>query len=486
MERSSGVLMHISSLPGKYGCGDFGEGARKFIDTIAECGFTYWQVLPFCVPDEYASPYSSMSTFSGNPYFIDLEELHCRDLLTDEELSSAVQNTPYSCEFSRLANERLLLLFRAAERASTDQVLKAEIDGFMKHNPRVSEFCLFMAKRLANGGKCWTEWTTDRFDEGELFAWEFIQYEFFTQWARVKSYANSRGIRVIGDIPFYVDLNSSDVCGSREQFLLDSDGRPEWVAGVPPDYFSEDGQLWRNPLYNWKQMNADGYSFWRDRLSFMFSLFDGIRIDHFRAVESYYAIPGDAETAREGKWRRGPGLKFAKMIKDIAGNRLIIAEDLGDDTAKARVLIGKCGFRGIRVMQFGFTSGNDTYHRPHSFPNECAAYTGTHDNNTLLGCVYEMPPECRRELFDYCGCPEDFDAACVQIIRTLMESPAGLVILPIQDILGFGADTRMNRPGISEGNWGFRITYDQLASVNRQRYRRMNEFYGRVVAHDGI
>ncbi len=479
MERSSGVLLHVSSLPGKYGCGDFGEGARRFIDTIAACGFTYWQALPFCVPDEYASPYSSMSTFSGNPYFIDLEELFRRGLLTREELDTAVQRTPYSCEFKRLAAERLPLLFRAAKRASADPKIIAETDDFMRRNPRVAEFCLFMAKRAANGGAGWHDWTVDGYDGEVLSAWRFIQYEFFSQWSKIKEYANARGVRVIGDIPFYVALDSSDVWGSREQFLLEGDGRPQLVAGVPPDYFSEDGQLWGNPLYNWEQMKKDGYSFWRDRLSFMLSLFDGIRIDHFRAVESYFAIPGDAETARGGSWRRGPGLKFAKMIKEIAGERLIIAEDLGDDTAKARVLIEKCGFLGIRVMQFGFTSGCDVYHRPHSYPSGCAAYTGTHDNNTLLGCVWEMPSECRRELFDYCGCPEDFDAACVQIIRTLMASAADVVILPMQDILGFGADTRMNRPGIGEGNWGFRITDEQLASVNAERYGRMNQLFSR-------
>lgn len=479
MHRSSGVLLHVSSLPGKYGCGDFGRGATEFIDKAAACGFSLWQVLPFCVPDRYASPYSSMSTFSGNPYFIDLEELHRRGLLTADELAAAEQKSPYACEFERLGAERLPLLFRAAARAAQDPDTVAAVDAFIATNPRVAEFCLFMAKRTANGGSAWQEWTTDGFDDRVLFAWRFIQYEFFTEWANVKAYANSKGISVIGDIPFYVALDSSDVWGSRSQFLLDRDGRPEWVAGVPPDYFSADGQLWGNPLYDWKHMKTDGWSFWRDRLTFMLSMFDGIRIDHFRAVESYFAIPGNADTARDGRWRRGPGLEFAKMIKDIAGDKLIIAEDLGDDTAKARVLIEKCGFSGIRVLQFGFTSGRDMHHRPHSYPAKCVAYTGTHDNNTLLGDVYEMPPDCRRELFDYCGCPDDFDAACVQIIRALMASAADTVILPMQDVLGFGADTRMNRPGIGEGNWTFRITYDQLASVDVGRFARMNELTGR-------
>lgn len=479
MKRSSGVLLHVSSLPGKYGCGDFGRGATDFIDKMAACGFSWWQVLPFCVPDRFASPYSSMSTFSGNPYFIDLEELQKRGLLTAEELASAEERSPYACEFDRLAAGRLPLLFRAAERALRDADTSAAVDTFMDTEPRIAEFCLFMARRAANGDRAGQEWTTDGYDPAVLAAWRFIQYEFFGEWAKVKAYANSKGIGVIGDIPFYVAPDSSDVWGSRGQFLLGSDGRPDLVAGVPPDYFSEDGQLWGNPLYDWKHMRADGYSFWRDRLSFMLSMLDGIRIDHFRAVESYFAIPGDAVTAREGGWRRGPGLGFAKIIKDIAGDKLVIAEDLGDDTAKARELIEKCGFSGIRVLQFGFTPGRDMHHRPHSYPEKCAAYTGTHDNNTLLGDIYEMPPDCRRELFDYCGCPDNFDAACVQAIRVLIASAAGTVIIPMQDILGFGADTRMNRPGVGEGNWTFRITYDQLSSVDVGRFARMNELTGR-------
>ena len=240
MHRSSGVLLHVSSLPGKYGCGDFGRGATEFIDKAAACGFSLWQVLPFCVPDIYASPYSSMSTFSGNPYFIDLEELHRRGLLTTDELAEAEEKSPYACEFERLGAERLPLLFRAAVRAAQDADTVAAVDAFMSKNPRVAEFCLFMAKRTANGGSAWQEWTNDGFDDCVLFAWRFIQYEFFTEWAKVRAYANSKGISVIGDIPFYVALDSSDVWGSRSQFLLDRAGTPEWVAGVRPDYFSAD------------------------------------------------------------------------------------------------------------------------------------------------------------------------------------------------------------------------------------------------------
>lgn len=480
MKRKSGILLHISSLPGKYGCGSFGDGARDFVNKLADGGFTYWQVLPFCVPDAFFSPYSSASAFSGNPYFIDLGILCDNGLITETERLTAEEKKPYVCEFGRLSEERMALLFRAADRALKDAKIAVAVDEFMLQNPRVSEFCRFMALREANGNLIWHSWTVDEPDERAESRWRFIEYEFFRQWASVKAYANEKGIKIIGDIPFYVSLDSSDVWGSREQFLLDKDGRPEWVAGVPPDYFSEDGQLWGNPLYDWKHMKNDGYSFWRERISFMLTLFDGVRIDHFRAIESYYAIPGDAVTAKNGEWRKGPGMELIKVIKEIAGDKLIIAEDLGDITDEVRELLEESGFPGMRVMQFGFLYDGDSLHRPHNYVENCVAYTGTHDNNTLLGSIWEMPPERRADLFDYCGCPNDWNEACVDVIRSLMASKAGLAIFPIQDILGYGADTRMNKPGVTDDNWNYRVTFEQLKSVNTSFYRRLNKLYGRI------
>lgn len=479
MKRESGILLHISSLPGKYGCGSFGKGARAFVDALVEGGFTYWQTLPFCVPDSFFSPYSSASAFSGNPYFIDLDILFENGLITKTELTLAEEKTPYACEFDRLSKERTALLFRAAARALKNEQIAHEIDSFMAENPRVSEFCRFMALREANGDTMWHDWKTNVPNTETEASWRFIEYEFFRQWALVKAYANEKGIKIIGDIPFYVSLDSSDVWGSREQFLLDSDGRPEWVAGVPPDYFSEDGQLWGNPLYDWAHMKKDGYAFWHERISFMLTLFDGVRIDHFRAIESYYAIPGDAVTAKNGKWRKGPGMELINVIKEVAGDKIIIAEDLGDITDEVRALLDESGFPGMRVMQFGFLDDGDSLHRPHNYVENCVAYTGTHDNNTLLGSIWEMPPERRADLFDYCGCPNDWSAACVDVIRSVMASKAAIVILPMQDILGYGADTRMNKPGVTDDNWNYRVTFDQLASVNKAFYRRLNKLYGR-------
>lgn len=471
--------MHISSLPGKYGCGSFGDSAKTFINKLAECGFSYWQLLPLCVPDSHSSPYSSVSVYSGNPFFIDLDILYRSGLLSKNELMISEQTVPYACEFDRLRKERLPILFSAAKRAYKNSETVEKIDSFMLSHRSTAEFCRFMAIKEANGGAEWLNWKTESYDKDVELAWRFIQYEFFRQWTNIKNYANERGIKIIGDIPFYVSLDSSDVYSDKKQYQLSSDGRPSNVSGVPPDYFSEDGQLWGNPLYDWDHMKSDNYRFWRERLEFMLTFFDGVRIDHFRAIESYYSIPGNAVTAKEGSWRIGPGIELINVIKEVAKDKLIIAEDLGDITESVRLLLDESGFPGMRVMQFGFLNDGDSLHRPHHYPENCVAYTGTHDNNTLLGSVWEMPPERRRDLFDYCCCPDDWSAACVNIIKCVLGSRADTVIIPIQDILVFGADTRMNRPGIAENNWTFRITDEQLESINSEFYKRLNFLYGR-------
>lgn len=479
MKRQSGVLLHISSLPGDYGCGSFGNDAKRFIDLIADAGFAYWQTLPFCIPDLYGSPYSSVSTFSGNPYFIDLDILYEQGLITKAELAAARAPSPYACDFERLGKQRLPLLYSAAARAYKKNEIVSAVDEFMAENPRVASLCRFMAIKERNHGVHWLRWTDEECDDNTLFAWRFIEYEFFHQWSEIRAYAKKRGIKIIGDIPFYVSLDSSDVWGEPEQFQLDNERRPTWVAGVPPDYFSADGQLWENPLYDWDVMKKDGFSFWRDRLSFMLSLFDGVRLDHFRAVESYYRVKAGEKTARNGEWQPGPGREFVDMVWDVAGDKLIIAEDLGDITDEVRELLDYSRFPGMRVLQFGFLGSGDSLHRPHNYVHNCVAYTGTHDNNTLLGSIWEMPPHMRSELFDYCGCPDDWNRARERIVRDVLASSAGLVILPIQDILGYGADTRMNTPGVADGNWRFRVTREQLKSIDTAVYRRINEIYAR-------
>ena len=476
MKRKSGVLMHISSLPGKYSCGSFGESAKRFIDFLKEGGFSYWQVLPFCPVDEYNSPYKSYSTFAGNPYFVDLDILFRKGLLTREELLTAEQQSPYLCEFERLASERFELLLKASKRVSDREM----IEGFVAKKPYVDSFCRFMALKTANGNVEWQKWTTKEYDKDELFMWQFIQFEFFTQWTEIKDYANRKGIGIIGDIPFYVSPDSADVWANREMFQLDSKGYPTSVAGVPPDYFSEDGQLWGNPLYDWDKMKADGYRWWVDRVEFMLEIFDGLRIDHFRAFEAYWSVDAAETTAKNGEWRKGPNMDLISKIRDAAGEKLIIAEDLGLITKEVEELVEKSGFPGMRVFQFGFFGGEST-HRPHNYKENCIAYAGTHDNNTLLGYLWELDENTRREMLEYCGYTDnDWTQGLPAMIRTIWQSSAGTVMFTIQDLLGYGADTRLNFPGRAENNWRYRVTEEQLGSVDKARFRRLNEIYFRI------
>ena len=478
MERKSGVLMHVSSLWGEYSCGSFGGGAREFVDFLKSAGFSYWQVLPFGLVDECNSPYKSYSTFGGNPYFIDLKQLFDDGLITADELNSARQSTPYSCEFDRLARERVRLLISASLRV--DHELKISINEFIDNNPHLSDFCRFMALKDANGDAEWTEWTCEDFSEQVEFGWRFIQYEFFTQWADIKKYANDNGIKIIGDIPIYVSFDSSDVYFNKHLFMMDDNNRLTDVAGVPPDYFAEDGQLWGNPLYKWDEMEKDGYKWWQDRMSLALQLFDGVRIDHFRAFESFWAVKGDAVTAKEGKWVKGPGMKLINALKEVSGDKLIIAEDLGDITKEVIELVEESGFPGMRVFQFGFLGG-ETPHKPHNYINNSIAYSGTHDNNTLLGYLWETPADIKRDVMKYCVCDPDAwnEKGCDAIIRTIMASNAGLTIFPIQDLLGYGNDTRLNIPGRADGNWLFRITKGQVDGIDTLKYKELNRLYGR-------
>ena len=477
MKRASGVLLHVSSLWGDHSEGSFGAAAREWIDFLSDCGFSYWQTLPFCLPDEYNSPYCSLSTFSVNPFFIDIPALVEEGLLTEEEGAGARQKTPYSCEFSRLQKERLPLLAKAAARFTDWDA----VDAFYLDHPRTADFCRFMALRTANGDLPWTEWTESEGDPQALRLWQFTQYIFFRQWKALKAYANRKGISVIGDIPIYVAWNSSDVWAAPEQFLLDRDNKPVGVAGVPPDYFAEDGQLWGNPLYDWKKMKSDGFSWWRDRIRFMGELFDGVRIDHFRGLESYYSIPAEETTARNGKWVKGPGMALIRALKEECPDRLLIAEDLGDITPAVEKLVRQSGFPGMRVLQFGFLGDPGSPHLPHNYDNHCIAYTGTHDNNTLLGYIWELDDATRRKVLAYCGYyGEDWDKGYDEILRTMFRSHAGLLILPVQDLLLYGRDTRLNKPGTSDDNWSYRITKEQLNGIDREKFLNWNRLYGRT------
>lgn len=498
-KRSSGVLAHVSSLPSEFGIGSFGKETKKFIDMLSRTGCKYWQVLPFGPTDSFNSPYASISAFAGNPNFIDLEGLRDEGLLTESELLDQKYANPYTAAFEFLNIRRIPVLYKAYTR--TDEAYKAKIIEFEAKNKHwLPDYALYMIIKEANMGKEWYDWDDEKLkyhdDEAvgmarEEYAdtvmfMEFIQYVFFNQWKNIKDYANDNNVEIIGDLPMYVARQSSDVWSNRNLFDLAEDGEPKCVAGVPPDYFSELGQKWGNPLYNWTKMKQTGYLWWMKRLESSFTMFDAVRIDHFRAFSAYWAVPFDAETAKEGEWRDGPGMDFFSIVKDKFGNGKIIAEDLGLIDEGVVKLIEDTGFPCMRVMQFGFLEDADNMHLPHNFPKNSVSYTGTHDNNTTLGWLWEAPPESRKHALDYCsfsgtdwaeGGWHSKSVRC--IINALWQSPANLVIVPIQDLCGFGSDTKMNMPGVPNGNWAFRISDEHLNNIDTQWLTLLNKTYYR-------
>ncbi len=476
MDRKSGVLMHVSSLWGDFSIGSFGKSAKEFVDFLVDCKFSYWQVLPFTMADDCNSPYQSYSTFAGNPYFVDLEVLKEKGLISQEELNLQKQEQPYSAEYVRLYHTRLDFLKEISKRVKN----REEIEKFVAENPYIEQFCRFMALKDANQNALWRDWQNENYSDEILFMWKFIQYGFFTQWAEIKRYANEKGIKIIGDVPIYVSLESADVWANKEEFLLDEKNLPVSVAGVPPDYFCEDGQLWGNPLYDWDKMKANGYKWWCDRIQHMTKLFDGVRIDHFRGLESFWAVPYGEKTARGGKWVKGPGMDLIEKINEVAKDKLMIAEDLGEITPEVIQLVEDSGYPGIRVFQFGFLGDYDNPHMPHNYTNNCVAYTGTHDNNTLLGYLWELDSGNKKRMLEYCNYHSDqWEGGFDSIIRSIFASSAGLVMLPIQDLLGYGSDTRINIPGKTDGNWQFRITKEQLVGIDKNKFRHFNELYKR-------
>lgn len=477
MERKSGVLMHISSLFGGYSIGSFSSAAEYFVDFLVDAGFGYWQVLPFCMPDEYGSPYKSYSSHGANPYFIDLEQLNAKGLITNGELLTARERTPYLCEYDRLAAERLELLRKASKRVTDREAVVR----FCAERPELDTAAHFMALKTKNGGEPFWKWSVISPEDSELFLWRFIQYEFFIEWQKIKRYANERGVKIIGDVPIYVAHDSADVWATPEEYQLDKRYMPTAVAGVPPDYFSEMGQLWHNPLYDWQKMKKNGYTTWRKKIKSALSLFDGVRIDHFRGLEAYFSVPPCAKDARCGVWKKGPGRALIDAIREEAGEKLVIAEDLGDITDNVRKLLKYSGFPGMRVMQFGFLADPNSQHLPHNYPRNSVAYTGTHDNSTLLGFILEADEGTRKRILDYVGAGEnDIRMATERAVHCLLSSHADLAIIPMQDVLGFGNDTRMNTPGIAGNNWAYRITKSQLDKVDRARWHYYNKLYARI------
>ena len=472
MKRQSGVLLPLFSLPGDYGCGNMGKDAIQWIDLLSQSGFSWWQVLPLCMTDAFHSPYASCSSFGGDPLWIDPEALYERGLVTKDELGAQKIDSPYLCDYETLAKIRLPFLKKATARMKD----RAEVLSFLRQYPYLEEACRFFALRDLNRGKSFREWNVEEPDEDTLFAWQFIQYEFHQQWQALHEHAAENGVRIMGDLPFYVSSDSFEMYSYPELFQLDKKKNPASVAGVPPDYFSEDGQKWGNPLYDWGKMKQDGYAYWKKRLQYNLSLYDGVRIDHFRALSAYWRVPAEALTAKDGEWVKGPGRDFIDAIRPLTGDKLILAEDLGIIDDDTRDLLRYSGFPGMAVLQFAFDGDPENTHLPHTYRENLAAYTGTHDNNTLLGFCWELTGAARDQALTYLGeSPDLIDGA----LRALWMSKARLVFAPVQDLLRYGADTRINTPGLAKGNWRVRFTREQLSVLDPAYLSRFNKCFGR-------
>jgi len=492
--RSSGVLMPMTSLHGPFGIGVMGTEAMEFIDFLCNAGFHAWQVLPVEQASMYcSSPYSCLSAFAGEPMFIDPRMLHEMGLITDSDLYERMEdmnNESVEYEFVRNKQQKML---RIAFSRRTD-------DSYMKFNPFwLNEYALFISLKYYNDQEAWFQWKDKGLrshDEATLRKYrkllnediefhKFVQWLFDIQWRDLRSYAKKRGISIIGDMPIYLADDSAEVWSNRELFNADENGKFSLIGGVPPDYFSPDGQRWGNPIYNWEIMEKDNYKWWISRLKASLKRYDVVRLDHFRGFESYWCLPGGAKTAKWGKWIKGPGISLFKALEEALGDLSlsVIAEDLGIIGKDVEKLIKDSGFRCMRVLQFGFDDVG--VHLPHNFPEESTAYTGTHDNTTFLSWIFSLDPEDREKALFYTDFNGDWTIGgpnCPVMkswMHTLFMTRSSIVIVPIQDLLGYGADTRINTPGTPSGNWCFRIREGVLNEIDSGFYRALHEAYQR-------
>ena len=489
--RTSGILMHISSLPSPYGIGTMGKEARKFVDFLDKAGQTYWQILPICPTSYGDSPYQSFSSFAGNPYFIDLDYL-CKDkLLTKKEcLSYEWGNNPEFVEYGTLYESRFPLLKKAYQRFK--KALPDDFAGFCEKNSDwLEDYALFMALKDANGGIAWFEWDRDlKVRKPEAIAaakeelaedvefWKMLQYLFFKQWTELKAYANEKGIQIIGDVPIYVAGDSADVWANPGQFYLDENLDPIDVSGCPPDAFSDDGQLWGNPLFRWDAMKKDGYTWWTKRIKAMSELYDVVRIDHFRGFDSYYAIPAKDKTARNGEWREGPGMDLFNALEKKLGRLNIIVEDLGYLTPSVKQLLKDTGFPGMKLIQFAFDSREESDYLPHTYPKNCVVYTGTHDNDTIMGWFKTAPKESVKYAKEYLRLNKE-EGYNWGTMKAVWGCVGDMAIVPMQDILGIGSEGRMNTPSTLGMNWKWRAVDGQITSALAKKVCKNMEIYCR-------
>ena len=494
-ERSSGILLHISSLASRGEIGTLGKKAYEFVDFLARTGTRIWQVLPVGPTGYGDSPYQSFSVFAGNPYFIDIEMLRDEGLLSDEDVASTSVFSEKTDYFA-LYRTRLNVLRKAFKNAGKSTLSEAE--KFVRQNRDISEFAFFSAVKEWFHGIAWQDWD-DGIRSRSAYAIEqyrrelseetafhgFVQYLFFRQWLALKSYANKKGVLIFGDMPIYAALDSSDVWSNAELFSLDENLVPKAVAGVPPDYFSEDGQLWGNPLYDWEALEQTGYDWWVRRMKQNALMFDIVRIDHFIGLVNYYCVPFGAKNARSGVWRQGPGKALFNAINGKTGRLRIVAEDLGTITDNVLELMDELGLCGMRVMCFGFDSDDKNGHIPFNVPKECVYYTGTHDNDTIFGTLKGFSASKKAFAEEVLGIEKSIkiSALAEKCVDEAFMSKADTVIVPFQDICGLDSEARMNTPGICDGsNWRWRMNPDALSGIVEKRLSKLNIMSGRYAS----
>ncbi|MFH1808218.1 MAG: 4-alpha-glucanotransferase [Pseudomonadota bacterium] len=492
-QRISGLLLHPTSLPGVHGSGDLGDAAYRFVDFLSSCEQRLWQVLPLGPTGYGDSPYQSTSAFAGNPLLVSLEWLCIDGLLTSEDLATAPVFPEHLVDFEAVRRFRWDMLRRAYTRWPA-LVRSEQLEAFAAFRAReaawLDDFALYIALKQVHDGAPWSawpgelvrrepaaleRWSTTLADEMALQRW--VQFLFDHQWQALKSYANERGVRILGDIPIFVAHDSAEVWAHPELFFLDDDGQPIVVAGVPPDYFSATGQLWGNPLYRWEVMARDHYAWWVARLRKALQLTDLVRLDHFRGFEAYWEIPAEAESAVHGRWAPGPGKAFFDEVKRQLGELPLVAEDLGLITPEVKKLRRDIDVPGMVVLHFAFGGGADNEYLPHNLQRRCVAYTGTHDNDTTCGWFDAAGEDLRHHVRCYLGC--DGNDIAWDLIRAALRSVADTVITPVQDLLGLGSAARMNTPAREQGNWSWRFREGALEDSVGLRLRELTRLFGR-------
>ncbi|HLA95324.1 MAG TPA: 4-alpha-glucanotransferase [Pyrinomonadaceae bacterium] len=503
--RASGVLLHPTSLPGDFGIGDFGPNAYEFVDFLVKAKQTYWQILPLGPTGYGDSPYQCFSAFAGNPLLISPEKLVSDGLLDAELLKNKPDFPSHKVDFAAVYTWKTALLPEAYKRfhQTTSVDLRGKFETFNQENGWwLEDYAAYKAIKISQGQKPWYEWPdplklriapaikaeADRLYE-EIQAEKFYQFIFYSQWADLKEYANKHGVRIIGDIPIFIALDSSDVWCNQEKFKLNDDGSPTVVAGVPPDYFSQTGQLWGNPIYDWDAMRQDGFSWWVARVAGTFKTVDVVRVDHFRGFAAAWEVPGGDNTAEHGRWVDVPGKELFLALKQALGDLAIIAEDLGVITPDVEELRDGSGFPGMRILQFAFGGDANNHDLPHNYIRNCVAYTGTHDNDTIVGwwlsqagagSTRDAKAISREHDFALKYLCTDGDEIHWDLIRSIWSSVADTAIAPVQDLLGLGTEGRMNLPASTSGNWFWRFQDGDLSDEIVTRLKELTEVYGRI------